>query len=148
MVLKSKFFRGILIVICVLALIAIRFFEDQLFYDPFLNYFKTDYTQKPLPEIETFRYLLNLAYRFSINGLLSLVVLALLFRDQKIVQFSGIMLLILFVLLTITLLLVLNFIEHPHKMSVFYLRRFLIQPLFLLLFIPGFYFHQKTKIDS
>jgi len=148
MVLKSKFFRGFFIVLSLIAIVALRFFEDQLFYDPFLKYFKSNYAQKPLPEIESFQYFLNLGYRFSINSLLSLAILALLFQDIKIVKFSGILLIFLFVLLTIALFLVLNLNENPHKMSVFYLRRFLIQPLFLLLFIPGFYFHKKTKIDS
>ncbi|MFY7758816.1 MAG: exosortase F system-associated membrane protein, partial [Flavobacterium stagni] len=32
-----------------------------------------------------------------------------------------------------------------HKVELFYLRRFLIQPLFLLLFVPAFYYQKRIK---
>ena len=35
----------------VLLLILIRAFENTLFYDPFLNYFKSEYANLPFPEI-------------------------------------------------------------------------------------------------
>lgn len=148
MELKNKIFRVFLLFFCIVGLIAIRFFEDELFYDPFLNYFKFNYTKNPIPKLDDFRYFLHLFLRFSINSILSLAVLASLFRDKKIVKFSGFLLLVFFILLTTALFLILNLNENPSKTGVFYLRRFLIQPLFLLLFIPGFYFHNKTKIDS
>ena len=39
----------------ILLLILIRAFEDTLFYDPFLNYFKTEYAHLPLPRINIFK---------------------------------------------------------------------------------------------
>jgi exosortase F-associated protein len=148
MVQKSKLFRGFLVALCVIALVATRFFEDKIFYDPFLNYFKSNFINKPFPDIDLSLYFMNVLFRYLINSTLTLAILALLFNDLKIVKFSSILLIILFVLLTLTLFLVLKLNENPHKMTIFYLRRFLIQPLFLLLFVPGFYFHKKTKIDS
>ena len=32
-----------------------------------------------------------------------------------------------------------------NKMNLFYIRRFIIQPIFLILFIPAFYYQKKIK---
>ena len=148
MELKNKIFRGFLLLLCAIAIVALRFFEDKIFYDPFLSYFKADFSKNPVPDFDSLLYFSNVLLRFTVNSLLSLAVLALLFKDLKIVKFSAFLLVFFFVLLTSALFVMLHFNENPHKMTIFYLRRFLIQPLFLLLFIPGFYFHKKTKIDS
>ena len=39
----------------ILLLILIRAFEETLFYDPFLNYFKDEYSQLPFPKINIFK---------------------------------------------------------------------------------------------
>jgi exosortase F-associated protein len=33
--------------------------------------------------------------------------------------------------------------EHPATFVVFYVRRFIIQPLFIILFIPAFYYQKR-----
>ncbi|NNK88766.1 MAG: exosortase F system-associated protein, partial [Flavobacteriaceae bacterium] len=38
-----KSLRYILIMLSVIALAAVRFFENDLFYDPYLQFFKSDY---------------------------------------------------------------------------------------------------------
>ena len=49
---KAKIIDFIFIAICVLALAFIRFFEEKLFYDPFLSYFKNDYLNLPFPDFK------------------------------------------------------------------------------------------------
>ncbi|WP_374707786.1 exosortase F system-associated protein [Flavobacterium sp. J372] len=35
--------------------------------------------------------------------------------------------------------------EKPNLLALFYIRRFLIQPLFLILFIPAFYYQRRNS---
>jgi exosortase F-associated protein len=48
-------------------------------------------------------------------------------------------------ILMISFFFVLNFFGEQSKMILFYIRRFIIQPIFLLLFIPAFYYQKKVK---
>uniref|UniRef100_UPI004049DE16 exosortase F system-associated membrane protein n=1 Tax=Flavobacterium sp. TaxID=239 RepID=UPI004049DE16 len=141
---KNKIVAGMIVLISVFGFALIRLYENQLFSDPFLAYFKSDYQNLPIPEIDFSTYFLNSFLRYFMNSILSLVVIAALFQDKKIVKFSSVLLTIFFFIIFSLLFLLLTLDENPSKMTLFYLRRFLIQPLFLLLFIPGFYFHKKT----
>ncbi|MBF2082162.1 exosortase F system-associated protein, partial [Flavobacterium psychrophilum] len=49
------------------------------------------------------------------------------------------------VLLMIGFYIVLNFFDESQKTILFYIRRFIIQPIFILLFIPAFYFQKKSE---
>ncbi len=44
--------RILLATLLVMLLALVRAYEDVLFYDPFLNYFKTDYHNLPLPKLK------------------------------------------------------------------------------------------------
>lgn len=121
----------------------VRTFENQLFYDPFLNYFKEE-SVSVYPEINSVKLYLNLFFRYFLNALISLGILYVIFKDRALVQFSMILYSMFFILLIIGFYIWLNYFDESHKMILFYIRRFLIQPLFILLFIPGFYFQKKT----
>ncbi len=121
----------------------IRFYENTLFYDPFLNYFKGDYQENPFPEFERFRLFLNYFFRYALNTLLSLGIIYVIFRNKEFIKVSSILYLLFFVVLILALFAVINYSENAF--SLFYIRKFLIQPLFLLLFLPGFYFQIKSK---
>ena len=128
-----------------LLLVLIRVFENNLFYDPFLNYFKTEYSQSPLPQINIFKLFFSLGIRFYLNSVISLFLLYVIFKDTKIVKFSILLYMILGSVLMISFIFVLNFFGEENKMTLFYIRRFLIQPIFILLFIPAFYYQKQVK---
>lgn len=129
--------------VCVLILL--RAFEDQLFYDPFLEYFKSEYNNKVLPEIQNFKMFLNLTLRYFINSVCSLGLVYLAFKDVDAVKFASILYVLFFAILIFAFFIILETIGETNKMTLFYIRRFLIQPLFILLFFPAFYY-QKQKI--
>jgi exosortase F-associated protein len=129
----------------ILLLVLIRVFEDQLFYDPFLNYFKAEYAHLAFPQINIIKLFLSLGIRFYLNSVVSLLLLYVLFSDKQIVKFSALLYMILGSILMISFIFVLTFFAEESKMTLFYLRRFLIQPIFILLFIPAFYYQKKTK---
>jgi exosortase F-associated protein len=139
---KRDFF---LIGLLVLVLAGIRAFESQMFYDPFLLYFEDDYLKKPLPDFNAFRLFLSLSFRFVLNTILSLGILYIIFKDKEIIQFASILYLFFFVVLIVGFFSVLHFYGNQNNLLLFYVRRFLIQPLFLILFIPAFYYQKLNK---
>lgn len=129
----------------ILLLILIRAFENNLFYDPFLNYFKSEYANLPFPEISVVKLFLSLGFRFYLNSVISLFLLYVIFNDGKMVKFSILLYMILGSILMISFFFVLNFFGEESKMTLFYIRRFIIQPIFILLFIPAFYYQKKIR---
>lgn len=139
---KKRFF---LIGFALLGLILVRAFEDELFYDPFLTFFKSDYQNKPLPDLNCYLLFGNLLLRYAINTFFSLIIIRLLFNDRNLMLFSGYLFFVLFVVLFISFFGLLHFSEQPDYLVLFYIRRFLIQPLVLVLFIPAFYYQQISR---
>ncbi|HPW97196.1 MAG TPA: exosortase F system-associated protein [Flavobacterium sp.] len=139
---KSKVIYSTLLI---LVLVLIRMFENQLFYDPFLNYFSSEYANLPFPKFNIFKLFFSLGFRFYLNMVISLGLLYVLFDDRKIVKFSIFLFMLLGSILLISFFFVLTFFAEESKMTLFYIRRFLIQPIFILLFIPGFYYQKIAK---
>lgn len=125
-------------------LLAIRGFEDSLFYDPFLFFFKSTESDKALPEFEILKLIGNVALRFLMNTSVSLGILWIIFQKTEIIKLSTLLYVVLFIALLLTFYLLASSEATGQHMALFYIRRFLIQPLFLLILIPAFYF-QKNK---
>lgn len=138
-------FRIILTIPLVLLLVLIRAYEDKLFYDPFLMYFKTDYNNLPMPELDGVKLFFGLFSRYFLNTTLSLAIIYILFKDIVAIKFSILLYVAFFVILIIALYSVIYCFDETNKMALFYIRRFLIQPIFLLLFLPAFYFQLQTS---
>nr|WP_317171720.1 exosortase F system-associated protein [Flavobacterium kayseriense] len=136
---KARFFVGLLLVVF---LMLIRAYESVLFYDPFLSYFKSDYKEIPFPEYDWLRLFLGLFYRYSLNSVLSLGLLFLIFQKNQLIKFAAVLYLLLFVLFAFLFFLLINYYEGQSSWLLFYVRRFLIQPIFGLLFIPAFYYQK------
>ena len=133
-----------IIVTLIVLLVGIRAFERQLFYDPFLLYFEGDYINQPLPEFDSLLLFLGLSFRFFLNTVLSLGILYFLFKDKEMILFASALYLFLFLILIVAFFSILHFYKNQENLMLFYVRRFLIQPLFVILFIPAFYY-QKLK---
>ena len=142
--LKNNTGRVTLAVIIIILLVMVRLFESEIFYDPLLQYFKGSYQQESVPEMNSQLLFLNIAFRYLLNTILSLALLYVIFNDMQMLKFTAVLYLIFFVVLISILLFALSN-EDPDKMLVFYIRRFLIQPIFILLFIPGFLFQEYVS---
>jgi len=140
---KNKAINISIICILVLSLLLIRMFEKDLFYDPFLEFFHGDTQNKILPEFDTLKLFLGHLLRYFMNGILTILILYFLFKDFSILKLTSFLLLFFFVVLIILFFSLLHFSKSPDYLFVFYVRRFLIQPLFLILFVPAF-FYQKS----
>ena len=123
-------------------LVLVRLFEDTLFYDPYLMFFQNDYLYIDSPRREIFKVTLFTALRYFINTVISLAILYLCFKDTGVVKFAFIIYTIAFIFLTAAYL---YFVINPRQEDYymfFNIRRFLIQPIFLLLLLPAFYYYR------
>ncbi|MFC7356653.1 exosortase F system-associated protein [Jejudonia soesokkakensis] len=126
-----------------LLLIVIRMYEEVLFYDPLIDFFKSEYATKALPAFDLLKLLGFTVLRFLLNTLISLLIIWVLFQKKEIIKLSGVLYLVLFVVLMLAFYVSLQISEAGNYMLLFYIRRFLIQPLFLLILVPAFYFQLK-----
>ncbi|MGA9326148.1 MAG: exosortase F system-associated protein, partial [Salegentibacter sp.] len=92
---KSRY-RSLGIALLVGLLVLIRFYEQSLFYDPLIRFYDTDYLHGTVPELYMPKLLFFLMLRFSLNSLISLVIIYVAFLDKEIVKFSAILFLVLF----------------------------------------------------
>ena len=136
----NKGIKIALFLVLAFALVAVRMFEDSLFYDPLTLFFKTDHTTETLPGYNTTKLLLHTVFRFLLNTLLSLAILWVAFKNAEVIKLSVFLYAIAFVLLFGLFWYFLSTSEAGNHMALFYVRRFLIQPLFLLVLLPAFYF--------
>ena len=125
-------------------LVLIRFYEKSLFYDPLIDFYELAYLHNRAPQFELPKLLLNLSMRFWLNSLISLGILYIAFFEKSIVKFSFLLFTVLFVIgIGAFLFELLNF-ENGNYMGLFYVRRFLIHPVFIIILLPAFYY-QRLK---
>ncbi|WP_452225207.1 exosortase F system-associated membrane protein [Lacinutrix chionoecetis] len=139
----GKYNKYIWLFFLFLLLVLVRAFESELFYDPYLKFFQNDYLYIDSPRREVLKLTLSTTLRFVINTLISLAILYMFFKDWSIIKFS---ILIYSVSYLFLLILFLYFVLNPKQEDYFMffnIRRFLIQPLILLLLLPAFYYQRK-----
>ena len=132
-----------LLLLFVFLLLLIRYIEDSLFYDPLISFFKSDYSINEMPAVITVKLFANIALRFIMNTIISLLILWVFFNDIEIIKVSSFLYAIFFVILIATFYYLFFHSDSDSLLSLFYVRRFLIQPLFLLILLPAFYFQKK-----
>lgn len=142
-----KILQWIFALIGFTGLIAVRFVENDIFYDPFLNFFKVADKQMVFPDFEWLRLILNYIFRFALNAFFSLIIIHALFLNKKWTIQGFVLMAIVFVItLPIYLFCVYDHFEIGYLFS-FYMRRFVIQPLIILLIIPLFYY-RKQRLEN
>ncbi|HEY4618098.1 MAG TPA: exosortase F system-associated protein [Flavobacterium sp.] len=138
-------FRFVAVLLFVLSFALIRVYEYKLFYDPFLDYFKRDFNVLPLPVYNSFQLFISLLFRYGLNMALSLGLIFTLFKDVEMVKFASFLYGFFFLVLIVSFYSIIYFYGEHNNLMLFYTRRFLIQPIFILLFIPAFYYQKLHK---
>lgn len=137
---KFKILITILVVFC---FGVIRAFETEIFYDPFLSYFESDFKDLAFPQIDSVRLFYSLLLRYVLNAVLSIILIYTLFQDLEIMKFSVFLYVFFLVLLLGIFMIIVNYLPEANWL-LFYVRRFIIQPIFVLLFVPAFYYQQQN----
>lgn len=141
----NRFSKYLLLAFLFGLLILIRVFENELFYDPYLLFFQNDYLYIDNPRREVFKLTVFTGLRYGLNSIISIIILYVAFRDKTIVKFSAMIYVLAFVvLISIYLYFVVNPRQEDYYMF-FNVRRFLIQPIILLLLLPAFYYNRLKR---
>ena len=138
----NKYIRFLIVGFLFFLLVLVRGFASNLFYDPLITYFKNDYLYKEIPEFNSLKLYVNIFLRYLLNSFISIGIIYVLFKNQFI-KFSLQFYIIAFVILIFLLFIIVHFNLFKSYLPVFYLRRFLIHPIFILLLIPAFYYQSK-----
>ncbi|MDD3771132.1 MAG: exosortase F system-associated protein [Weeksellaceae bacterium] len=145
----NKWLKYSLVILLILGLILVRKFEETLFYDPFLQFFKGDYLHAEFPDYQTEKIALNIGFRYALNSIISLGIIGLIFEDKSKIKFTALVLVGFFIILLPLYLYMISIQFSIGENIGFYIRRFLIQPMLVLILIPAFYYQyyltkQKT----
>ncbi len=139
-----KILNWIIVILGIFGLIGVRMMEDRLFYDPFLDYFHLANKDAVFPDFVWFKLVLNYLFRFLLNLILSAVVVHFIFKNKQwTVQAMVLMLIVFAITFPLYLYAISTKFEIGYLFS-FYMRRFVIQPLILLLIIPMFYYRKHA----
>lgn len=126
-----------------IALISIRNFETELFYDPLIFYFKQNYHNLPLPNTDYTLLYMSYTVRFLLNSLLSIAILWSIFQKQAHLKIIAIIYLAFFIVLLLLLNYTLYF-KADNLQLLIYTRRFLIHPILLLITIGALFYQKRT----
>ncbi|RQO39173.1 exosortase F system-associated protein [Chryseobacterium sp. KBW03] len=138
-----KILNWLLIIAGICGLISVRVLEDRLFYDPFLTYFHEANKNIEFPAFEWGKLILGHVFRFVLNLLFSCLIIYGLFKNKQWAVQGAVMMLIVFAIaLPIYLYCIHDQFEIGYLFS-FYMRRFVIQPLIILLIVPMFYYRKQ-----
>ena len=134
------------IIILVAMLFAIRAFEGDLFYDPLITYFQNDYLYSSMPEVNIWKLVIDVLFRYTLNSLITLAIIYVAFNKKRYVKFAGFFMMLAFIILIVVFVFLLKNEFESGYLFPFYVRRFLIHPLFLILLFPAFYYMKLNKL--
>jgi len=140
----NNWVKYFLVLVGFILLASIRFMEDDLFYDPLIDFFKGDYTKSQSPGFDYWKTFWNTALRYILNSVISIGIIWLLFSKSTL-KFAGFIYALSFLILAPVFLWLLKEMNPDLYFLLFYVRRFLIQPLLVLLLVPAFYYQQHIK---
>lgn len=140
-----RLLNWVLVFAGILGLISVRFLEDKIFYDPFLNFFKADYKVAQIPEFEIVKLIISHVFRFLLNLFFSAIVVQFMFLNKKwTLQAIALMTITFLFFFPIYLWCLFSKMEIGYLFT-FSVRRFVIQPIILLLIVPIFYYRKKLN---
>ena len=138
-----KILNWILVFVGILGLVSVRFLEDKIFYDPFLAFFKGNYKVAQIPEFLWGKLIISHFFRFFLNLFFSAVVIHFMFLNKKWTQQAVVLITVAFLFFFPIYLWCLYTKMEIGYLFTFSVRRFIIQPIILLLIIPIFYYRKK-----
>ncbi|AZB31117.1 exosortase F system-associated membrane protein [Chryseobacterium balustinum] len=137
-----------LVILGVCGLMGVRILEDQIFYDPFLNYFHEGNKNISFPEFEWGKLIVSHLFRFILNLFFSCIIIHFLFKNKDWTVQGAVLISIIFAItFPIYLYCIYDRFDIGYLFS-FYMRRFVIQPLILLLIVPLFYYRKQMMLRN
>lgn len=144
----TKSIRILLAILFFGCLFLVRAFEMELFYDPLIEYFQNEYLYSAIPEIDKFHLLADMFFRYLINSIISLAIIYVIFSNKHYLKFSSVFMIIGFFIMIIVFALLLQTNFESGYLFPFYIRRFIVHPLFLFILLPAFYCLDKKALND
>lgn len=138
----KKPYRFLIIVVLFSLLVLVRAFASDLFYDPFIAYFKNEFLHETIPFFSGRKLLIHMVFRYFLNTVISLAIIYVAFENYSFLKFSVKFYVIAFVFLAFAFFVILKGELRQGYLFAFYIRRFLIHPLFVLILLPAFYYKE------
>lgn len=127
-----------------LGLVLIRFYEHELFLDPLLEFYSSESSYAQAPEFDVIQVLGSTSWRYLLNSIISIAIIGIAFFCRKTILFSMVFYALAYLILTLLFWLFVSDMERENFLTIFYIRRFLIQPIFVLVLLPAFYYQKYT----
>lgn len=135
-----KYLKWIGVVFFTLCLIGVRVMETKIFYDPFLDFFRSTY--KTFPQFEWSDIIISHFFRFSLNLIFSLGIIHFLFLNKRWTLQAGLLIISSFIIFFPIYIYCLYTHFEFGELFAFYVRRIVIQPIPILILIPLFYYRK------
>lgn len=121
-------------------LVLIRMVEYRFFYDPFMYFFSSGSSAAEIPYPKMLFF--NVFLRFLLNTLISLAILWVAFRKTAIIKFAALLYAVFFIVLFPFFIYLMHQVTLEDYLAAFYVRRFLVHPVLILLLLPAFYYYR------
>lgn len=141
----NKYVKIVLAALLFLSLIAVRALSTKLFYDPLKHYFLNDYLYTTMPSLDASCLVLHMFFRYCLNTVISLGIIWVLFKRKDYLKFCLYFYTTAFVILILLFVYLLQDNFESGYLLPFYIRRFIIQPLFILILLPAFYYQKRSS---
>jgi len=143
-----KILNWLLVIMGICGLAGVRLLEGQIFYDPFLDYFHEANKNIEFPQFEWGKLIISHLFRFLLNLLFSCLIIQCLFKKRDWTIQGALLITIIFIItFPIYLYCIYDRFDIGYLFS-FYMRRFVIQPLTLLLIVPVFYYRRQMLMGK
>lgn len=136
---RERFFY---IILGFVLLVVLRPIGEALLYDPLEEYFQNDYLKISLPEMNLPLLGLSVSLKYFLNSIVSIGIIHCAFMEEENTKFSVKIYLIAFVVLIVAFFGLIFFEPENSTRLLFYIRRFLMHPLLVLILIPAFYYQE------
>ena len=136
----KKIYKYIGIAFLFFLLILVRAFSTKMFYDPMSSYFEDEYLYISPEGVVYWKLFLNMFIRFFINTGISIGIIWLVFKRIEFVKFSAVFYGVAFIILSTIFYFLLKDDFSSGHLFPFYIRRFIIHPLILLVLLPALYY--------
>jgi len=123
-------------------LVLIRLKEKSFFDDGLIDFFKNSYQTGNLPTINFIEVLKIISLRFWLNSLISITILSLFFKFKKLIEFLLGVYALAYIILIVAFYFAWKHYQAGNYLTIFYIRRILIQPLLFFILIPALYYHK------
>ena len=145
---KKSYKKHIIAAVSLFILVIIRFYEKRFFNDDLISFFQHDYLSNDLPEISVLKTILTDSFRYWLNAVFSIAILYIYFKQTGLLKFLLLVYTFAFTVGLILLYLALHNYQAGHYLFLFYIRRFMIQPLLLFLLFPALWHQNNLKLKQ